>query len=117
MHPDWARQIRDQCAAAGTAFFFKQHGEWCPISHMSEEQTDACYFPAPQSRPEATRRERKPNCVLHSDGRRFDGPERYSRGAFQQGSGAMTMFKIGKGASGRLLDGVEHSAMPELRHG
>jgi protein gp37 len=28
MHPDWPRQIRDQCAAAGTAFFFKQWGEW-----------------------------------------------------------------------------------------
>lgn len=28
MHPDWARAIRDQCAAAGTAFFFKQWGEW-----------------------------------------------------------------------------------------
>ena len=26
MHPDWARAIRDQCAAAGTAFFMKQMG-------------------------------------------------------------------------------------------
>jgi len=29
MHPDWARSIRDQCQAAGVAFFFKQWGEWC----------------------------------------------------------------------------------------
>ena len=28
MHPDWARQIRDDCAAAGVAFHFKQWGEW-----------------------------------------------------------------------------------------
>ena len=28
MHPDWARLLRDQCAAAGIAFFFKQRGEW-----------------------------------------------------------------------------------------
>ena len=28
MHPDWARAIRDQCAAAGVPFFFKQWGEW-----------------------------------------------------------------------------------------
>lgn len=28
MHPAWARDIRDQCAAAGVAFFFKQNGEW-----------------------------------------------------------------------------------------
>jgi protein gp37 len=29
-HPDWYRTIRDQCAAAGTAFFFKQWGQWAP---------------------------------------------------------------------------------------
>lgn len=27
MHPDWARSLRDQCDAAGVAFFFKQWGE------------------------------------------------------------------------------------------
>ena len=26
MHPDWARDIRDQCVAADVPFFFKQHG-------------------------------------------------------------------------------------------
>lgn len=30
MHPDWARSLRDQCAAAGVPFFFKQWGEWEP---------------------------------------------------------------------------------------
>lgn len=34
MHPDWARSIRDQCAAAGTAFFFKQHGEWIGVPDL-----------------------------------------------------------------------------------
>jgi protein gp37 len=28
MHPDWARQLRDQCAAAGVPFLFKQWGDW-----------------------------------------------------------------------------------------
>lgn len=27
-HPDWSRSLRDQCAAAGVPFFFKQVGEW-----------------------------------------------------------------------------------------
>lgn len=27
-NPDWFRWLRDECADAGTAFFFKQHGEW-----------------------------------------------------------------------------------------
>jgi protein gp37 len=30
MHPAWARGLRDQCAAAGVAFLFKQWGEWHP---------------------------------------------------------------------------------------
>lgn len=34
MHPDWARSIRDQCAAAGVAFHFKQHGEWVSVSEV-----------------------------------------------------------------------------------
>lgn len=28
MHPDWARSLRDQCAAAGVDFHFKQWGDW-----------------------------------------------------------------------------------------
>jgi protein gp37 len=28
MHPDWVLAVRDQCAAAGVAFFFKQWGGW-----------------------------------------------------------------------------------------
>ena len=28
MHPNWARSLRDQCAAANVPFFFKQHGDW-----------------------------------------------------------------------------------------
>ena len=32
MRPDWARSLRDQCQAAGTAFHFKQWGAWAPVS-------------------------------------------------------------------------------------
>lgn len=34
MHPDWARSLRDQCAAAGVPFFFKQWGVWQPGSAL-----------------------------------------------------------------------------------
>lgn len=46
MHPNWARNLRDQCADSGTAFFFKQWGEWItakgqpghlPIGHVFED--------------------------------------------------------------------------------
>lgn len=31
MHPDWVRDIRDRCVAAGVPFFFKQWGNWLPL--------------------------------------------------------------------------------------
>lgn len=32
MHAGWVRSIKDQCIAAGVPFFFKQWGEWIPVS-------------------------------------------------------------------------------------
>ena len=32
MHPDWVRSLRDQCASSGTAFHFKQWGEFASVS-------------------------------------------------------------------------------------
>lgn len=34
MHPDWPRALRDQCAAAGVPFFFKQWGAWVSVSEV-----------------------------------------------------------------------------------
>jgi protein gp37 len=110
MHPDWARTLRDQCAFAHVPFFFKQWGEWAAVSHMSEADIDNCYRPAPESAPEARRQELVESYVLHSDGSRH---ETTARNAFLAGTGAMTMFKLGKRRAGRLLDGVEHNHMPQ----
>lgn len=33
-HPEWFRSIRDQCAAAGVPFLFKQHGDWASAKGM-----------------------------------------------------------------------------------
>ena len=38
MHPDWARGVRDQCAAASVPFFFKQWGEWAPAALIPREE-------------------------------------------------------------------------------
>ena len=47
MHPNWARSVRDQCQAAGVAFFFKQWGNWSPSGDERTRtfvfQTDAPY--------------------------------------------------------------------------
>lgn len=41
MHPDWAKCLRDQCAAAGVPFLFKQWGEWADAEDFpSEVQED-----------------------------------------------------------------------------
>lgn len=112
MHPVWARSIRDQCATAGVPFFFKQWGSWAAVSQMSEEQIDACYPPLNERHPDATRHSLVDTQVLHEDGTRHGILD---RNAFLQGTGAMTMFEVGKKRAGRLLDDIEHNAMPEIR--
>lgn len=37
MHLDWARSLRDQCAAASVPFLFKQWGEWWPNCCLKED--------------------------------------------------------------------------------
>ncbi|KFC64016.1 Phage Gp37Gp68 family protein [Bosea sp. LC85] len=96
MHPDWARSIRDQCAAAGTAFFFKQHGDW--IAFYDRDIDDPDWRRCPR--------------VDDQMGR---GAERYHNlagGTGFHGERVLAMRNVGKAKAGRLLDGVEHNAMP-----
>lgn len=86
MHVDWVRGIRDQCAAAGTAFFFKQWGEWLPINN----EDDDGWQPA--------------------DGGargRFEGVRVELKGDYPN-----QFAKVGKKRAGRLLDGLEHNEYP-----
>lgn len=66
MHPDWARSLRDQCVAAGVAYFFKQWGSWVNNSQDIADEWDwgdadernilhhwedgTCSMPLPKSR-------------------------------------------------------------------
>ena len=45
MHPAWARSARDQCAAAGVPFFFKQWGEWGPSKTIDPHFERVAVFP------------------------------------------------------------------------
>lgn len=88
MHPDWPRAIRDQCAAAGVPFFFKQWGEWA----AGELITD----------------------VLVGDGRtshRF-GPSNTVAWAGKGQAGSYRLRRVGKARAGRCLDGRTHDDMP-----
>ena len=88
MHPDWARSLRDQCQAAGAAFFFKQWGEWEPWQRQ-------------------TNREQSPHDIvwLASDGATYGLEE----------AGTVAIRRVGKKAAGRLLDGREHSELPQVK--
>ncbi|TPN43238.1 phage Gp37/Gp68 family protein [Mesorhizobium sp. B1-1-7] len=102
MHPDWARAIRDQCAAAGVPFFFKQWGEWVPgecankAATRTERTASLCdddWLRPKWSYSTITPRQSE---ETHRD----DEPD---------------VYRLGKKAAGRKLDGVEHNAMPEAR--
>lgn len=90
MHPDWVRSLRDQCAAAGVAFFFKQWGEFAPRGVFTSEASGN-YSPD----------------IAWPDGSLSWGK------AEDHGGPGMMLSKVGKKAAGRLLDGVEHSGMPK----
>lgn len=94
MHPDWARALRDQCAAADVPFFFKQWGEWAPgvsiDGHVTRPENTADWFNDRWSFEEITPRMAS---ELHVD----DEP---------------LLWRCGKKRAGRLLDGVEHNGMP-----
>lgn len=87
MHPDWARDLRDQCVAAGVAFLFKQWGEWLPAD------TDGESF------------------AVADDGsnRELEGRLR----AIQLGT--QMMLRVGKRGAGRHLDGRTHDEFPEVQ--
>ena len=61
MHPDWARSLRDQCAAAGVPFFFKQWGEWAPYDRS---RSDGAALASPNSLDEPVQRFGKKAAVL-----------------------------------------------------
>lgn len=87
-HPKAFRLIRDQCAEAGVAYHHKQNGEW-----TSE--------PPPHHNGLG---------VLMADGEFLQGKEVLER-SDEPGE---IMFRVGKKAAGRLLDGVTHDARPDI---
>jgi hypothetical protein len=101
MHPDWARSLRDQCAAAGVPFHFKQWGNWVP--HRPKAGGD---LGGDVRAGRVT--------IVHPSGR--DAVEiSQATGGRSTEAGSIYMADIGKARAGRLLDGVEHNGLPEAR--
>ena len=95
MHPDWARSIRDQCAAAGVPFFFKQWGTWAAIDQSGAAD-------------EAGWQGRGDWMILDKDGDLDIPDERWP----DEDAGECAVINVGKARAGRLLDGTEHNGMP-----
>lgn len=96
MHPQWARDLRDQCAAAGVPFLFKQWGEWAPGENcgggpMTKTEKTADWFADKWSFGTITPRQSE---ECHID----DEP---------------LLYRCGKKRAGRLLDGVTHDGYPK----
>jgi protein gp37 len=85
IHRGWVRSLRDQCQEAGTAFFFKQWGEFHPARGASAG--DVCVWP---------------------DGSTGSG------NANDKGGTGCEMVRVGRKEAGRLLDGVEWNGKPDV---
>ncbi|QNM94930.1 DUF5131 family protein [Chitinimonas koreensis] len=95
----WARDLRDQCAAASVPFLFKQWGEWAPARVRPSETSGQFAFGDYEHQPD-----------------RFVLTDRYPR-AFTSFGARAIVERVGKKTAGRLLDGHLHDAYPEVRHG
>lgn len=93
MHPDWAREIRDECAAAQVPFFFKQWGEWAPGWTVEEPW-------------------RFESATILPDGSVREWQDAYPAARLVDPDMA-GMCRSGKKAAGRLLDGREHTEWPQ----
>jgi protein gp37 len=96
MHPDWARSLRDQCAAAGVAFHFKQWGNWLPVPDRDNDDPDwrSNYTDL---------REQKRAIINLAGGMGFHGERVH------------VVENVGKERAGRLLDGIEHNGWPQVQ--
>lgn len=92
MHPDWARSLRDQCQSChdGIPFFFKQWGEWSPLTAMVAKS-------------HAAAANQYQSLTFNSHEQTWRTPPRL---------GETAVYKVGKKIAGRLLDGLTHDEFP-----
>lgn len=93
MNPNWARSLRNQCADAGVPFLFKQWGEWVGLPDDADSMEE-------------------PWCDLPTGEFHLSGNPGFIEECLCD-DGTMRMFRVGKKAAGRLLDGKLHDEFPK----
>ncbi|EPD94552.1 hypothetical protein HMPREF1486_03105 [Streptomyces sp. HPH0547] len=94
MHPQWARDLRDQCVTAGVPFFFKQWGAWGPLQHPFDYVTD------------------DDRCQVVSSGGNLAGRPWLGWKRQHGHEQSEVMRRYGKKAAGRVLDGRTWDEFP-----
>lgn len=90
LHPDWVRNLRDQCRSAGVPFCFKQWGMWAPAEALIDELIGDFA-----------------EAWIRGDGFVIEGGE-----VDFFGDDAV-LYRTGKKSAGRLLDGHVWDEVPE----
>jgi protein gp37 len=110
MNSAWPRSLRDQCAAAGVQFFFKQWGEFLPVGQClpsaGKVNGGTAVMAGRMKLHLAGTSEQCPKYAFAEKGVEFSST-----------SDGRLSFRVGKKAAGRLLDGVEHNGMPVVARG
>lgn len=114
MHPQWVRDIRDRCVAAGIPFHFKQHGEYYPAAIRDDED-----FAGGRVYDEPGGGRSAPVFRLRSPGPFRAGSYRLMRPGERRINGDTLLdvdtiaLRVGKKAAGRELDGRTWDQFPE----
>lgn len=92
MHPEWARDLQDQCQAWEVPFFFKQWGEWTPGENVVRQKGTV------------------PTAKWFDD-RWIYGAENLALHDCHRDD-QVDLYRVGKTAAGRRLDGCEWNEVP-----
>lgn len=108
-HPDWFRSLRDQCAAANVPYLFKQFGDWGLEAPLDE---NGSIRPGPRGMGVTIATNGtvyQPGDLTYPDGPRYREAVR----AGHERDHLVQVYRLGKKAAGRELDGREHNDFPE----